>query len=426
MGIELLESRITPSNILAVVAGHTLKITGTSDADHLLVTGDTSDPTIIHLQGLSGDTVNGMTDFKTTFGIDNILINLGNGDDALTFDTSGAQVHLKGSLTILGGNGAKILTATDLTVNGNLAISYGINIGVDNSNFTDLTVLGGMTFTTKSGNTDFAFQRDTGGESYILKNFTVKNGTGQDFLRLQDMSVGGFLSVNDGHGSGTTTSVVTISNSHNTNFPAQFGKGISVSFLDGPTVFILDDANVAGNVTLHGGSGLAHASIQANVYLQPVTIDGSLSISGTGTAEVELGSADGLNIGKSLAVQTGQSGTATFFGVRVGGATSISAAGGTQTVSIDDTTFAGSFTDTAPQGGATISIETTSNTSAATVFEKPFNFLLGKPSAAPSFLTFAGTDDGFEVMVFDSLADVIQDGAGSSVTEGMGHVEQYF
>lgn len=423
--IETLEPRINPSDLTAVISGHTLKITGTAGADHLVVMGDAGNNELFHLQGASGDTINGQSMFDSTKDITTLKISLGNGDDSLTFSTTGAPVAVKGSLTITGGNEFKQLTATDLTVGGDLTIAYGNNetTNRDATSFTDLQVGGAMTVTTKSGDTSLIMVRDAGGTSAVDQNFTVKNGAGSDALTMDDMSFGGMVTINDGHGSSMNPSTITIVNAKNTNFPSQYAKGISVSFLDHAMSFTLSDAAIAGSVAVHDGSGDAAVTIGSTSYAKPVSIGGSLTINGTGDSQINLNVGAGLNIGKALAIETGTAGSAVALrNVQVGGSTLIAAKGGVQTLKIDDSIFAGNFTCNTPQGDMTASIEKISGTSVPTIFEKAATFHLGLKNASnPSFLDLAAIDDGFEVVILDGGLGFTT-GPGGSVAEAEGHV----
>jgi hypothetical protein len=431
--IELLEPRITPSNVLAVVSGHTLKITGTTGDDSVVITEVTGSAYNI-VPGVTGDTVNGQTSgvsFPTS--ITGISIALSDGNDSVAFSNGLSPIVLTGNVTIAGGHGSKTIGGADVTIGGNFTILNGdAGTGTNTTGFSNLQVNGSMTVISKGGNTNLSLSRTSGGISSINKNFAVSNGVGADLLTLQDMNIGGMVTVNNGLPNATfNAGSFNILNSVNANFPSQFGKSISVTFLEGGSEVNISDAVVAGNVAINTGNVNAGTTIQVDGsgYQHPVTIHGGLSISGA-FANVFLGvgiSDTGVNIGKSVSI-TSKLSEVYFRQATVLGATNIVTSATQNDLFIEDSLFAGPFSFNAGKGGNNeLEIETEINTTLPTLFEKTVFIDLGHaPASAPSTLIdLAGAHDASQVIEFDSTFTVLA-AAGSTPTIQYDHLESPF
>jgi hypothetical protein len=431
--IELLEPRITPSNVLAVVSGHTLKITGTTGDDSVVITEVTGSAFYVD-PGATGDTVNGQTggvSFPTS--ITGMNIALFDGNDSVSFSDGLSHIVLTGSVTITGGHGSKAIGGDNLTIGGNLTILNGdAGTGTNITGFSNLQVNGSMTVTSKGGNTNLTLTRSFGGVSSINGNFAVSNGTGADDLTLKDMNIGGTVSVNNGLPSaGYNAGSFNILNSQNTNFPSQFGKSISVTFLEGNSAVNISDAVVAGNVAINTGNVFAGSTIQidGSAYQHPVTIHGGLSVSGQfANVLLGVGIADtGVNIGKSVSI-TSKSSEVYFRQATVLGATNIVTTATGNDIFIEDSLFAGPFSFNAGKAGNNeLEIETEYNTTQPTIFEKPVFIDLGHAStSAPSTLIdLAGSHDANQVIEFDSTFTVLA-AAGSTPMIQYDHLESPF
>jgi hypothetical protein len=431
--IELLEPRITPSNILAVLSGHTLKITGTTGDDGIVITEAAGSAFVVSALH-SGDTVNGhASGVNFPPSITGISIALSDGNDTVDFSNGLSPIFLAGNLTITGGHGPKFIGGADVTVGGNLTIMNGdAGTGTNTTDFTDLQVNGSMTVISKGGNTSMLLSRDIGGVSSINKNFTVTNGIGTDSLTLQDMSIGGMVTVNNGLPSTTfNAGSFNILNKLNTNFPSIFSKSISVAFAEGESAINLSDAVVAGNVVLTTGNVYAGSTIQldGNNYLHPLTIHGGLSVSGEyDNVLIGYGISDtGVSIGKSVSINSKTS-QVSFLQATVLGATNIVMTGTENFLSMEDSLFAGPFSYNAGKAGNNeLEIETAYNTTAPTIFESSVFIDLGHAatSAPSTLIDLAGSHDANQVIVFDSTFTVLA-AAGSTSMVQYDHLESPF
>jgi hypothetical protein len=113
------------------------------------------------------------------------------------------------------------------------------------------------------------------------------------------------------------------------------------------------DTEVEGNATFNYGSANFRTQFDGLVTLEPVTIDGNLTVTSTGVNNVAVGSflRTGLTVGKNLTISGGSGSTLTFDRLRVGGASSLSLGTSNNTVNIDESVFVGVF-DLKTKGGS--------------------------------------------------------------------------
>src|SRR5262249_18480805 len=152
----------------------------------LTVQGVAGDPTKFTLTSTS-DTFNHVAGpFVSPGGVKDLTIQLLDGDDRLTFDNT-VPIDLKGNLSISGGNGANLVSATGMTVEGNITISNGTNTtGSDSTTLVNLNVGGSVTINNGVGNTRTYIYRDSVGVSTIGGNVTITNGAGADHSAIED------------------------------------------------------------------------------------------------------------------------------------------------------------------------------------------------------------------------------------------------
>jgi len=178
LGVEALEGRAVPANLTVTYAAatHTLTVAGDNAANDLTVQGDISDPT--HFVLTSAGTINnGPGTFATPSGVENMAIRLLAGDDRLTFAINPA-VHLRGGLTIDGGDGSNTIYANYLTVGKGLAIRNGV--GYDMTLLSDPSVGGSLTIRNGDGGSWVNLDRGSQGVSTIGGSVRITNGTGSD------------------------------------------------------------------------------------------------------------------------------------------------------------------------------------------------------------------------------------------------------
>src|SRR5437868_5789 len=105
LGIDmLLEERVTPTNFSATTTGTVLTLNKTAAGDDSLTIVNAGSFQKFTINTTAGNTINGsFTTVTTPVPITAIVINLGSGNDSLTFDGSSAgNLNLLGGLTING------------------------------------------------------------------------------------------------------------------------------------------------------------------------------------------------------------------------------------------------------------------------------------------------------------------------------------
>lgn len=302
---ERLEDRCTP-------AGGT--VTGSLLNGVWTLTGDASDNDIsVNSTGASGAfTVvgnNGTSVAGTTSptGVVSISISLLAGADKVTFNANSTPITIKGTLSIDGGTEDNEVDADHLTVKKDMSITNGTHLGTDKIFLNDLKVGGNCTITNGDGDTDTEISADSGFSS-IKRDLSITNGTGEDVVAITDTNIGGNLTDNNGHGSGGgVAGYFYLYNSNNTTKQANVGGSIDVTFEDGD----VDDYNgiwdttIKGDVTLNLGSGNMTTNFDGFSVAKPVVIKGNLSITGTGTNTVTVGTQylhTGVTVGRNLSL----------------------------------------------------------------------------------------------------------------------------
>jgi hypothetical protein len=182
LGLESLEGRDTPSNFTVTFSAvsHTLAITGDSANNSLTVQGDAGDPTKFQLAS-SSDTFNHKPGpFNSRSGVKSITIRLLGGDDSVTFMNT-VPIDLKGNLSINVGDGVNSVSATDLKVEKNFSITYGIHASgaADTLTFDKLEVGGATTWLLGDGDNSVTID-----DSVFVGKFTLTTGSGNDSVSL--------------------------------------------------------------------------------------------------------------------------------------------------------------------------------------------------------------------------------------------------
>jgi hypothetical protein len=377
--LEALEGRDTPGNLTVSFSPltHTLTVVGDANDNDVTVTGDATSQT--HFALTSTGTINGQpSPFSTPAGVKNLVFKMGDGSDTVTLDPT-VPITVQGSVSINGGAGVNLVTATRLTVGQNLSVTNAAQTtDFDTVQLIDLSAGGSVRVSNAGGNSITSISRDSPGVSTIRGDVTVTNGTGTDYTGVNDTTVDGNIAVNDGHGSPSGQAGQTkVYNIWNRAFRSVVGGNLAVTYLDGDVVASdsVGDAEVFGNVTFNHGSGDFLTNLNGFNTKLPVLIHGSLTVTGSGANSAELGtfgSGPGVIVEKGFTLTSG-GGTAetlSFKNVHVGGNTSIKLGNGGNTVTIDDSYFGGRFTLVSGAGADTFSVETAANTSSATEFKK--------------------------------------------------------
>lgn len=367
--IEPLEARYAPSNITVFVAGHTLMITGDADANAFTIDGTVGDATKFKVTANSG-TLNQLGNpFTTPSGITDIRVNLLGGSDSVTFSDAVAQISLKGSVTINGGNGDNTVTATNLTVGKNLSITNGL--GNDTNTLRYFHIGGSLTIKNGDGgsftDTSNSIANTVGG------NVTVTNGRGYDGTVLAGVSVKRNVTVSNGLGDGAGNAGYFLIYNQ-LPFRDVIGGNVTITFLDevvgGSGIF---DTEIGGNVALNLGTGGGTLNFDNYTSSQPAVIRGSLAIKTTGQLDLSVGKQYGqfgLIVGKNFTVTSTSTAAdkVTLNKLSVLGTTTLALGDGDNTITIDDSAFSGAFTSTTGKGADTLKLETTAGSTFGTSF----------------------------------------------------------
>jgi|SRR5262245_11806200 len=426
--LEVLESRETPANFTVSFSAlaHTLTITGDSLNNNLKITGVGGDATKFSLSSAT-DTFNSLPGpLVTPSGVKNISIKLLDGDDAVTFANT-VPVKLQGNLSIQGGPGANNVTSMDLTVQKNFSITNGSNsTGSDANTLENLNVGGALTINNGSGNTNTSIHRSSAGLSFLVGNVSITNGVGQDFTEFYDMNFGGNVTVKNGNGSaGGTGGTTWIYNFYNTTARSTIKGSVNVSYLDGNGGAYdgIWDMNVLGNVTYNHGPGSFVTNLDGYQTTLPVQIQGNLTFLGTGANQITVGTQynhTGLILGKNLTVTTGGAAdTLTFNKLQVNGATKLSLGNGNNTVNIDDSLFLGTFTLTTGSGTDSVFLDHATGTTAPTVFYQ--SVLMTQGAGGDQVVRAGGTDANQQLIILGTFVVHHGTGAGDSTTSTAGH-----
>lgn len=414
-GIEALESRIAPA-LLVSVSGGVLKITGDATDNDLTISGDVGSQTTFSIA--SAETINGNPGPLVVENVKNIIVNMGDGDDTVTF-SSAVSIVLNGSLTVNGGNGANDISATSMTIQKNLTITNGNNtMGSDDTTFKNSNIGGNVTVKNGNGDSGFYFDRDTGGNSTIGGNVSITNGEGSDYVYFGDTNFKKSITVKNGLAN-TSTSVAgyfNIYNNNNTIFNSSVLGSISVTYLNGTIDYDgIWDTEVMGNVTFNYGETTSKLYIDGYSVATPVVIHGNLTIKGKGNHYIDIGTQyqeSGLIVGKNLAIQTGAGADTVIANMlTVRGATKLLLGDGANSTTIDDSQFFGALQLTGGIGVDTLNIETatTAVSDFATTFQKAAKFDL---KAGADSVTFTGGADVQQAIVYWNKVSVL----GSEVT----------
>lgn len=368
-GIEPLEERYAPSNLTVAVIGHILTITGDAEGNAITIDGTVGDATRFKVAA-AADTINrGGSEFTTPSGVTGIAIKLLGGNDSVTLSDAVANISLKGSLTINGGDGDNTVTARNLNIGKNFSITNGV--GSDTNQFQDFRVGGSLTIKNGDGDSD----TNTAGAIFqtVGGNVTITNGTGRDAVVLAGLSVKHNVTINNGRGNAVADAgFFQIYNQ--VNFRNVIGGNVTVNYLDGAVgISGISDVQVAGNVSLNFGSGSGGIEFDDYNSKQPVVINGNVTVKGTGALQVAVGTQNGklgMIVGKAFTVTSASAGAdnVTLNQLVVGGATKISLGDGANAITIDDAVFNGAFTSTTGSGADTVYIETMEDSIFGTTF----------------------------------------------------------
>lgn len=347
-----LDDRIVPANLSTSLVMGNLTLTDNGATSFII-----SQPAAntIRITPNAGTTINGQAVAVNINGVTgNLSVNLGGGDDSVTFDLSQTSIDV-GNLSITGGTGDKtVQTKTDgsdnfLNVHGNYRQIFG-----DGNEFTRLNqfdVDGNMTINHANGGSFVFLKVDPAnlGAAFntVQGDLTVDNvtangraATGFDVNALEETNVGGSVYSNMGNatGVGGWTTVGSLSDNW-VNIGGDVVLTAKTGFLafgdvanDGLEVW---NAQVAGGVTMSLGSGAGNSALFGGSTAENATA-AYVSITGTGAHDSATVGASVISGDLDVSL-TGRGGNSIDVdNLFVGGNTSLNTAGGSNEIRIDD------------------------------------------------------------------------------------------
>jgi large repetitive protein len=200
--VERLESRtmlsghpiahggVIPSNVTAkVVNGDDVQIRGDALANSIIINQSGVTGADIRITGLAGTTINGQSGVVTLRGIEDINIQMGDGNDSVLINNT----QLAGSMVIDLGNGSDSSALNDSSIGTNLRISDAA--GGSNSTILN-TAINGI----------FKFRGGIGADTLAVDNVTVRGKTdfrmraGDDPISIDDSVFFGTVKIATGPG----------------------------------------------------------------------------------------------------------------------------------------------------------------------------------------------------------------------------------
>jgi len=353
---EALETRILPAAV-ATASKTTLNITGDAETGSNIqleqITGG------VRLSALTGTIrVNGADVTSADFsGITTLNVRLGAGDDTVsvlgslnlknvTFNLGdgnnslsvGAGMNVTGKLSITGGTGADVVS-----LEGSIAKSASISLGLGND---DLSLLG----------TSFS------------SAVTINTGAGADLVTIDQTSLGLNANFNN------TLTINTGEDNDEVSIRNAATKKISVNTGDDDDTVTLESITANGAISVQTGAGVDALSL----------LSVTQTASGTNTFNVGTGADTVVIAQSSLKANTN---------IDLG-------TGIVNTLSIDDTSFAGTFNLNANGGvmgtiGDVINIETNTSLAGGTVFSKAAKLKVGAAADINLGLLEASSDTDF-------------------------------
>jgi hypothetical protein len=353
LGIDmLLEERVTPTNFSATITGTVLTLTKTAAGDDSLTIVNAGSFQKFTINTTAGNTINGsFTTVTTPVPITAIVVNLGSGDDSLTFDGSAdGNLYLPGGLTINGSGGNKTINAQNLYLLNKSALKITLNgSGTATTTFTDSNVAGAATIShTGSGNTSFTLNTTSNNATGINNwgSLTITNGAGADNNLIQDTLFAGSINITNGSGSPGDTSQFAGSKNlfaaNNSTGLLTVRGGLSVATTSGQSDTEINDYNVNGTATITTGSGINGQTVGNFVGIandlsisSVIPTFGGIKITGTAVP----------NLNPGLLVDIGTNASGDDFPILVKGALSVTTNGsGAADIGLNDLFVTGAAT----------------------------------------------------------------------------------
>jgi len=192
-----------------------------------------------------------------------------------------------------------------------------------------------------------------------------------------------------------------------------------VSYLDGAALAEeMRDADISGNVAISFGAGRGAVTFDGGATNLPLLIHGNLSVAGKGDTGVRVGEIGaGAVVGKNFKVTGGAAADGIDLNrLTVNGSTTLSLGNGDNSVTINDSLFAGNFTLTTGAGADVVNLETTPGTGAVTTFDGAVKMSLG---AGVDYVGFGGSADANQALIFAGGC-VVHHGAEGELADRFG------
>jgi hypothetical protein len=423
--LELLENRLTPSgNVTAALSGGNLTITGDAQANGIALSQPAAGAITITPDAttrVNGKAAGTPVTFMNVTG--NVAINLGAGNDSLTFDLSHGNLAVVGNLTATFGNGSPTVATTtagtmnELMVGGNLTEKFGN--GAVNTTLDQFQVGGNLTISHGNGSAFVTFGVDPAnlGKQFnnVGGNLAVLNVTpsgapagGFDIDDLDETNVAGNVDVNMGFGAGTGFAGWT-------SFGSESGKQVSVGgdltitnltgsmshgdfFNDGEEVV---NTAVGGEVTMNLGAGPNNTAAFGGG--SAAASAGSLAITGSGANDAAVVSTATFNGNVAVSLTGMGTNSVSLNKVMVAGNTAVTTGAGNDAVQIDNlaagSTFDGGVTVNTGAGNDALAINAGAG-GGVTTFDTAVNVNLG-PGNDTLTLATRGMVDFLGTAAFD-------------------------
>ena len=375
--VELLEDRVTPANFTATISGSTLTLnaTGSGAAIDISAASTFQEFTLTDTSGLN--TINNGSTYTTPTTVTAMVINLGAGNNSLTFDNTNGAINLTGPTTtnsshqlvqavgtdliITSSSGNKTITASNLYLMHEAAgLSMTLGSGTETTTFTDSNITGSATIKhTGTGNTSFTIDTSNSNSNALNTwgSLSITNGTGSDINSVTDTNFTGNVTISNGAGSGSGQyggSQTLFSDGNNQNL-LTIGGNLTISTTTGQSDTEINDYNVHGALSITGGAGVSN---QANPNI--VGVENNQTYSGSGVPTFGSISITAGSVAAGLDIDLGTTETANAdYPFIVATTLSVSATGsGSVAMELDGLTVGGAATlsDASTTSGDTINI----------------------------------------------------------------------
>jgi hypothetical protein len=276
---ESLEKRqVLAGNVTALLSGANLLITGDGAANDILVEGLPGFPGRVRItpQTNAGGptTLNGQTAALIFPSFGDIRINLGNGSDALEFNSDpGVTDTLPGNLVIDGGRGDNDISISNYTIGGSLVVRN--STGID-SVLIDNTDVGVDINVSSDASTGLQTTQIQGGSS-VGRDLILSNRAGDNTIEIGDVGdSGATAAVAVGRNLAIYNSGVVANDSVINLHDVNIAQNLTITNLSTATIAVgtaTGTTNVGHNVTIRNGNGDNSVTVQNDSTLGTTAVD---------------------------------------------------------------------------------------------------------------------------------------------------------